>query len=211
TDQSCVITELGSTGTTVVDTTLNHIFIGGATLTASLLNSDPGAIRRARSFVNTAATLTQEVLPALVRHSDNNNGNSITIPDILAWGEKQPDPVSGFVRSTAQQLGWGANGEDLSRIPSMDVTHVQLDQSLNVFSYDGLRHLTALLVGNNGNARSLLAKLDAAEQAEGRNNPRARNGSLNAFRNELSAQSGKLLSRQDAVTWRTLSQAFNAE
>src|SRR3982751_165092 len=31
TDQSCVITELGSTGTTAVDTTLNHIFIGGAT------------------------------------------------------------------------------------------------------------------------------------------------------------------------------------
>jgi hypothetical protein len=55
---------------------------------------------------------------------------------------------------------------------------------LNIFSYDGLRHLTTLVVGAQGNLTSLISKLDAAEAAEKRGNNNARNGALGAYRNE---------------------------
>jgi hypothetical protein len=62
---------------------------------------------------------------------------------------------------------------------------------MNIFSYDGLRHLTTLVVGAQENLTSLISKLDAAEAAENRGNNSARNGALGAYRNELSALSGK--------------------
>jgi prepilin-type N-terminal cleavage/methylation domain-containing protein len=207
TDQTCVITQVFPADTGSVQMTQNRLLLGAATLVALLLNEDPGTIPQARAFVIDAANLAQFVLPPLSQQGDGGTG--VTIPAILSWGHQQPKPISDFVQSLQDQLGWGANGEDLNLLPAVQNVTLTFQPGMNIFSYDGLRHLTTLVVGAQGNLTSLISKLDAAEAAEKRGNSNARNGALGAYRNELSALSGKRLSQQDANTLTTLSLTFN--
>jgi hypothetical protein len=205
-DQTCQITQVApATGDPQL--TQDRILLSAATLVASLLQTDPSAIPKVRSFVNSTSTLTGDVLPLFTRQSDNNFGGGITIPNILAWGQTQSVPVAAFVLGLAQQLGWGANGEDLTRIPPVDPSQLVWDQSMNLFSYDGLRHLTNLMV-SQPHAHSLVAKLDAAEEAERRGISTAQKGVMDAYQKELSALAGKFVSQGDASTLSTLSRAF---
>jgi prepilin-type N-terminal cleavage/methylation domain-containing protein len=203
TDQTCQITAVANTSGAPT-TTEDHILIGGATLVASLLQSDPGVIPQVRSYVNSVSTLSGDVLPALTQR-----GGGITITGILAWGARQPAQVAAYIQGIAQQLGWGANGEDLSQLPAVQSSQLVWDQNRNLFSYDGLRHLTDLLV-QQPNAHGLTAKLDAAEEAELRGNANARNGALKAYRNQLAGLAGKSVAQGDASTLTTLSLAFDA-
>ncbi|MCU1234709.1 MAG: Tfp pilus assembly protein PilE-like protein [Candidatus Solibacter sp.] len=206
TDQTCQITLVPAvTGDQQI--TQDRILLGSATLVASLLKSDPNALPQVRSFVNSTATLTADVLPALSQRSQTSSTGGITIPAILAWGRQQSAPVATFIQSLAEQLGWGANGEDLTLIPPVNSSDLVWNQSMNLFSYDGLRHLTNLMI-SQPHAHSLVAKLDAAEEDERRGHANAKNGVLGAYRAELSALSGKFISQQDADTLTTLSLAF---
>ena len=60
-----------------------------------------------------------------------------------------------------------------------------------LFSYSALRTLDEYYSTKAGVATALSAKLNAAEAAEKRGNTAAMAGQLNAYRNQLSAQSGK--------------------
>jgi prepilin-type N-terminal cleavage/methylation domain-containing protein len=60
-----------------------------------------------------------------------------------------------------------------------------------LFSYDAMRQLSQFFATKPGTAKSLIAKLNAAEAAEKRGNLQAEAGQLNAFRSELRAQAGK--------------------
>ncbi len=203
-DQTCQEPALALAVTSPPASAQDQIFVSGATLIASIMNTDPTTIPQVRSFVNNPANVSQDVVAPILAKS---NGG-ITIPGILAWAQNQPAFVSGFVQSVKQQFGWGANEEDLSRIPPVDPSQLQWDQTLNVFSYDGLRHLTDLVVSQGGHDRSLTAKLEAAEEAEARGQCEAANGALHAFRNELRAISGKFISPDNANTLITISRAF---
>lgn len=66
-------------------------------------------------------------------------------------------------------------------------------------SYDGLMALTLQMVSKEGISKSLCAKLDAAKAAEKRGNLTAKAGSLNAYANEVQAQTGKTLSAEQAA------------
>jgi hypothetical protein len=93
------------------------LLIPAATLIALLLNEDPGTIPQARSFVTYAANFVQFVLPPLPQQDDGGTG--VTIPAILSWGHQQPKPISDFIQSLQDQLGWGANSEDLNLLPAV--------------------------------------------------------------------------------------------
>ncbi len=206
-DQSCQIVNLPLAPVNSGSAAQDQIFLGAATLTASLMNADPAAIPQVRSFVNSGTTLAQDVLPGLLASS---RAAGITIPGILAWAKTQPAPVAELVQSVGQRFGWGANGEDLSIIPPVDPASLQWDQTMNLFSYDGLRHLTNLVAGKPAIAHSLTATLDVAEELERHGLSAGANAALRAFRNEVQAISGKFISRQDANTLITISRAFGA-
>jgi len=75
---------------------------------------------------------------------------------------------------------------------------------LFLFSYDALRELCAFYSTKHGVAHALIAKLDAAEEAEKRGNPCARAGELRAFEHEVRAQTGKALTPNQAEVLSTL-------
>ena len=58
-------------------------------------------------------------------------------------------------------------------------------------SFDGTCTLVRLWVAQRGVANSLCVKINAAQRSDARGRTRARDGSLNAFINEVEAQSGK--------------------
>ena len=204
-DQSCQITEDLSQDTPPV-VTYNQILVAGAGLVASLMEDDPGVIPQVRSFVNSPAALSQ-VLAALAPPTAGGSGGA-TISGILNWGKQQPAPVANYVQFLAQELGWSA--DDLALTPPITASQLEWNQTMNLFSYDGLRHVTLLMAGSSGHANSLTAKLSAAEEAEKRGNAHAQNGSLEAYRNELAAQAGKFIAPADARTLATLSLVFDA-
>jgi hypothetical protein len=67
------------------------------------------------------------------------------------------------------------------------------------FSYDGLCSLTRSYVTNAGIANGMCAKLDAAGSAEERGNTAAKLGALNAYMNQVAAQSGNALTHPRAT------------
>jgi hypothetical protein len=154
--------------------------------------------------VNSPATSSQ-VLAALAPPTSDGSGG-VTISGILNWGKQQPAPVANYVQLLAQELGWTA--DDLALTPPVTASELEWDQAMNLFSYEGMRHVTVLMAGEHAN--SLNAKLSAAEEAEKRGDAHAQNGALNAYRNELGAQAGKSISAADARTLATLSLAFDA-
>jgi prepilin-type N-terminal cleavage/methylation domain-containing protein len=202
-DQSCQITEDFSQDKPPV-VTYNQILVDGARLEASLMEADPDVIPQVRSFVNSPATSSQ-VLAALAPPTSDGSGG-VTISGILNWGKQQPAPVANYVQLLAQELGWTA--DDLALTPPVTASELEWDQAMNLFSYEGMRHVTVLMAGEHAN--SLNAKLSAAEEAEKRGDAHAQNGALNAYRNELGAQAGKSISAADARTLATLSLAFDA-
>lgn len=68
--------------------------------------------------------------------------------------------------------------------------------------YDSLSGLTKQFIqaddGSNNNAQSLISKLEAAEAAANKGNLNARDGQLNAYINQLSAQAGNWLTEEQA-------------
>jgi len=75
-------------------------------------------------------------------------------------------------------------------------------------SYDGLCSLVEGSVTQQGVANSLCAKLSAAARANDRGQTNARDGSLNAFINEVGAQSGKKVPAAMAAVLVALAQAL---
>ena len=73
-----------------------------------------------------------------------------------------------------------------------------------LFSYESLRILTGFYSNKRGVAHALIAKLDAAEAAEARGDLRAKAGELKAFANQVSAQTGKALTPDQAEVLLTL-------
>src|SRR5262249_18327763 len=155
--------------------------------------------------VNSPAMLSQVF--SVLAPPATGGPSGITIPGILAWGQQQPAPVANFIQFIAQQLAWGASGEDLTQIPPVNLSDLQWDQTRNLFSFDGMRRLTNLMV-RQPHAFSLTVKLEAAEAAEKLGFGQAKNELLGAYRHELSALSGKFIAAGDANTLSTLSLAF---
>ena len=74
--------------------TQRHLFLTSSFTIAALLGTQPDAIPLVRSFVLDHAVLIGDVLPSLTDTVGNNPG--ISPKSILAWGSKQPQPVSAY-------------------------------------------------------------------------------------------------------------------
>ena len=72
-------------------------------------------------------------------------------------------------------------------------------------TYADLCRLTNRLVGKQQIAQALCVKLQNAAAASARGNLNARDGQLNAYRNQLDAQTGKAVSAADAAAMKSLS------
>jgi hypothetical protein len=81
-------------------------------------------------------------------------------------------------------------------LSNIDFTNLPGDPAF-LFSYQSLRVLTTLYSDDDGVAQGLIAKLDAAEKSP---NLKARQGQLNAFQNQVAAQTGKALTINQART-----------
>jgi hypothetical protein len=86
--------------------------------------------------------------------------------------------------------------EDLS---DLELAMLQGDPAF-LFSFESLRVLSSLHISDDDVLLGVLAKLDAAEDAELRGNAKARAGQLGAFRNQVRAESGHALSPDAART-----------
>jgi prepilin-type N-terminal cleavage/methylation domain-containing protein len=90
----------------------------------------------------------------------------------------------------------GLDDADIAGLSNIDFTNLPGDPAF-LFSYQSLRVLTTLYSDDDGVAHGLIAKLDAAEKSP---NLKARQGQLNAFQNQVAAQTGKALTINQART-----------
>lgn len=97
--------------------------------------------------------------------------------------------------------------EEIVALPDTDLTDLEGDPAY-LFSYDALRVLSTLYSNHEGVTSGLVAKLDAAEAAEIRGNAKAKRGQIDAFQNQVRAQTGKALSGQQARTMLALSKTL---
>jgi hypothetical protein len=72
-------------------------------------------------------------------------------------------------------------------------------------TYDSLKTLTRTLVTKQGIADGLCDKLDIAAAANARGDTATRDGAVNAYRNQLDAQTGKSVTAADAARLKALS------
>jgi hypothetical protein len=75
-------------------------------------------------------------------------------------------------------------------------------------SYDSLCKLTRQFVKQDGLAKSFCAKLDAAKASAARGDDNSKAGQIDAFVNQLQAQSGKVLTAEQAAILTQLAQAL---
>jgi hypothetical protein len=126
--------------------------------------------------------------------------------------EDRPGMLGGLARKIADA---GANvdlvyattngrlvlgGEDVGAIELGSASSVLDGDSAGIFSFPAVCRLVSLYSTKKGTSISLCKKLDAAADAESRGQTKTRDNILNAFQNEVRAQTGKALSPGDAQT-----------
>lgn len=202
-DQNCNRSSFPIQGADVIRQRMftNILSKGGEVVTELLTSTDVGlsAIPLIRNFVDSPDTV-----PIVFNRLDANGDHLVTPQEILNQG---PGPV-GFIDFVKEEMELGIANEDLSSLPGVPLADLQSGPAAQLFSYEGLCHLTQVFVRHHGVASSLCAKLAAAEAAEARGDSRAKEGALTAYRNEVAAQRGESLSDRDAAILTTLSETL---
>ncbi len=136
------------------------------------------------------------------------SGASLTpqVKGVAEWhiNADEPDVVDydTSFKGPAQDALYEPNG---FRSSDHDPILVGLDLKV---TYDDLCRLTKRLVTKAGVASALCDKLEAAEAAAAAGDTRGRDGALRAYRNQLSAQSGKSVTPADAAHLAALSRTL---
>lgn len=187
TDDESDVTVLSGCLTEVVDSDT-----GGVTFSCSASseggNADP------------SVTVKRDATDPTVTYT--GNAGSYDISDEVAITCSASDATSGVATTTCGDITGPAYAFDLG---SNTFSAIATDNAGNVgsgsttfevtASVEGLGALVEAFVSNAGVANSLRAKLRAAARAK---NVNARNGALNAFINQVNAQSGKKVNAADA-------------
>ncbi|MBI3866102.1 MAG: type II secretion system protein [Planctomycetia bacterium] len=97
--------------------------------------------------------------------------------------------------------------DEIHDLSDMDLTNLQGDPAY-LFSYESLRVLSTLYSNHDGVTLGLVAKLDAAEAAETRGNLTAKRGQINAFQDQVRAQTGKALNGAQSRTMLAVSRVL---
>lgn len=163
--------------------------VAAALAASALLDKDPRAADQIGPFLADPKNRAQVF--ALLGESEG----TLPVDRMLNPPAVDPelDPIlRRFLAQVSVNSSLGAGGEDLTGLPAVQDGDVTGDPA-QLFGIDTLRALVRAGADNSGVMKSLLAKLDAAEDAERRGNDRARAGNLRAFGNEVAAQAGKHL------------------
>jgi prepilin-type N-terminal cleavage/methylation domain-containing protein len=157
-----------------------HSIAWAAEFSVGFLDLNPEAIPLVRGYVSQAKT------PGMVFSLlDSNSDGQISVSELDA------NPF------TAPFAAYYHTGGIFGRAIDSQITLLPSDLNGDpalLFSYDTLRLLVVYYAEKSGVADGLIAKLDAAQAAEQRGNFKAKAGQLNAFRNQVRAQTGKSLS-----------------
>lgn len=175
--------------------------VAAADAVSALLDLNPAAGRMIRSFLTNPPSLMTVFDELGVIEGELNIGD--------IFGPHQIDPdldpiLEKFLTEVSTNMALGAGNEELDFLPAVQFEDLIGDPA-QLFTVETLRTLTMEAVDHPGVLQSLLAKLGAAEAAEGRGNERAKAGSLHAYANELAAQSGKKIHPDDAHILQNLS------
>jgi len=182
-DNSCQVTT--TTGVGDVNTGQVRQLAQAAEFIAPVLEANPGLTPQILPFLRQEG-IVDLVFDGIPRMDfgglDANHDGTITVDEL------NQNPITSIFSefyTTGGPFGDAVNAKiattraDLSGDPAF------------LFSFDSIRQLTAYYSTSPGIARGLNAKLDAAESAEKRGNRQAESGQINAYTNQLSAQSGK--------------------
>jgi len=198
TDKSCTVTPTqdapAQTETTSSQGVSTSALAQAAETATALLLSQPEAITAIRPFLTNNGT-TDLVFDRL----DANGDGVLTLDEIL----RNPicSPFAGFLRTP------GFFGPEVDARIALTKTDLTGDPSF-LFSYDSLRMLSQFYSAKKGIAHGLVAKLDAAEAAEKRGDLSAKAEALEAFANEVRAQTWKALTPNQALVLVTLSRTL---
>jgi prepilin-type N-terminal cleavage/methylation domain len=187
---------------------LGKVRAEGATLIGRLME-DEGIWYAAREFVTDRGQVRK-----VFSMTDRNGDGSVTPAEILALG--QGDYRTGvpahpalreFTAFVKREMALGVADEDLER-NGVSLPAVQAEHGPLLLTYAGLREMTRGMVWEPGTEATLLARLDAAEQAEARGNPRSKEYALESYRSLLQSRAGRALTEADAHTLASLSKAM---
>jgi hypothetical protein len=151
--------------------------------------------------------------PPTVSYSSNQS--SYTVADTVSIVCSAADALSGVDDDTCKSISGDASSFALG---THDYSASATDKAGNEASgstsftvtvdADSLSTLTERWVTNAGVARALSAKLDAARASIARGDTNSKDGQLDAYRNQLAAQSGKAIPADEAAILIKLSQAL---
>ncbi len=135
------------------------------------------------------------------------NAGTYTLDQTVVITCSATDALSGIdtadcpeVNSTASALGFGTHTLTATATDRAGNTTTESATFEIVVTYEALCALVEQSVDNAGVANSLCAKLRAAEAAAGRGEADTAANIMTAFKNEVTAQSGKALTAQEAAT-----------
>jgi hypothetical protein len=166
---------------------------------------------------NTASTsvggINIDKTPPTVTYSGNSG--SYTVDQTVNISCSAFDSLSGVATSTCQNINGPAYSFSLG---SNTFSATATDKAGNLgrgsvtftvrVTFASLCNLTGQFVTDGGIANSLCVKLDAASAAAAAGNVNGETGALNAYTNEVAAQSGKSLTQTEAAILTRLAGAF---
>lgn len=198
--ESGIVSVRGNETVTLTDETADSTLVCAATNGANLSSSQSATVR----IDKTAPTITY-----------NGNVGTYTVDQMVSITPDVEDALSGVASSNATSIvgpaysfTLGANEFSATAI-DMAGNFGSGSASFNVIvTYDSLGNLVRRFVTKHGIANSLVAKLNAAEAAQARGNIKTVEGVLGAFMNELSAQSGKNITDENAAILIGLAEAL---
>mgnify|MGYP003861510629 CR=1 FL=1 len=148
----------------------------------------------------------------------SGNERVYTVDRIVNISATADDALSGLAFSTASDIAGPAYifslGENTFYSTAMDLADNSGSGSVSfkvIVTYDSLGNLTQQFITKHGIANSLVAKLNAAKAAQARGNIKAVEGILGAFINEVSAQSNKSLTEEQAPILIRLAEALKEQ
>ncbi len=183
----------------------NQIRVKAAETVVKLLKLDSSATSEAASF-DGAEFVEWAFLPTGM----NTDGDGrITIDEIRNYDDPNMDsvlkgPLSEFMDYTDDACMWGSLSEAARDNIGVDAGDIELprgDQA-PLFSYDGLCVLTTTMIASDGLGVSniLCEKLEAAEAAEASGDLPARDRAVNSYKNLVTAEIGRSITRSNANT-----------
>jgi prepilin-type N-terminal cleavage/methylation domain-containing protein len=188
----------------------DNILKGGARTVVNLLALAPDATSQVRDY-----TESPDRVPEVFNLIDVN-GDGLVSAFEINWGdgavgftdttfddEALKRPLESFLSFAARELRLDSLSEADSVAISVAGGDINGDNTDLMFSYEGLRDLTRILVQDGTSTtilNSLLSRLNAAETAEANGNEKKKSQKLKEYRSLVNAQVGKSLTRANANT-----------